>query len=211
MIDVGINSALYGWKQATNSKLGLGLSIHLSLCARSEYFLSIVIQLIVTKMTEASCTDQKLCDCAFRDCFSSAVHDIGQWKNCDMCVCTELNSLTQGNDVCRPASSAKPLVQCQLSIQSDHSTGCRLILTPSYLIVFSFLGILMSIFMVFCIYNAGGWYLYKTRLAQVEEDSSSDEDDDTGNDCYKCPSFSLHSKEKRDIYGDGCFCFMSRN
>ena len=127
-----------------------------------------------------TCVDAKPCDCAFRKCFSESVHDIGQWKTCDMCVCTELDTLTRGTDTCVPTTAARPMVHCQLSIQSDQSTGCRLVLTDPFLALFSILGILLTIFLVFCIYNTGGFYLYKTRLAQIEEDESSDDDNDTG-------------------------------
>ena len=101
------------------------------------------------------------CEPSFRDCFSSSVHNVGQWQNCDMCVCENLDLFTRGKNItCKPPDSAKMLVRCQLSIQSDHSTGCRLVLTNDWVIGFSIAGVTLAIMMVFAVYNFAGWKLY---------------------------------------------------
>ena len=124
------------------------------------------------------CVDAFPCDCNFRECFSRSVHDPGQWKTCNMCVCENLSNFTAGDETCVATREGKPMLQCQLSIRSDRSTGCRLILTQQYVIIFSFVGIFLTLIMILCLYNVGGWYFYKTRLAQ-EEDDEDDSDSDT--------------------------------
>ena len=135
----------------------------------------------------------------FQSCLGDSIKSGGDWANCDMCVCQNLDRY--GAAKCN--SNNPELLQCQLSSTSN-SVGCRLILNQLWLALFSTFGCIVAFILIFLGYYFYGYRLYKEYRSPVVAESLSmlpQEEEEEGG--YTEHGISLRNYRAREVFEEG--------